>query len=105
MIEIGQWGALAIQIPVVVAFIVFTTMMLRSFLDHLKTQSELERQQRLQAMQMGMREVDKLCENIEKLSEAVAENNKVVLSHNEASKGRHEHLIYAMENRLKPGGQ
>lgn len=98
--EFNQWGPIAIQIPVVVTFVIFTTWMLKAFLIHLDKVAEnhaklieLERKQRSEAMQLGLREVSQLCQAMEKLAQAVADNTKSITIHNSESVVRHHTLL------------
>ena len=95
--EPKDWISLAIQVPALAAFIVFTTWMLKAFLDYLRDlgkihreEAELDRQQRLDAMQMGLRELTQLCGVIEKMSTSIS-------AHNAEAATRHVQLIGAIE--------
>lgn len=110
MTGIEQWGPIAVQIPVVVTFVVFTTWMLKAFLAHLqhvaKTNTELleiERKQRSEAMQTGLREVSVLCTAMEKLALAITENTRSITSHNAEATARHTHLLDAIRETRSRG--
>ena len=106
MNEIKEWAPTLLQIPVVAAFIVFTTWMLKAFLEHLKFVANThlesmasERKQRMEAMDTGLREVSQICAAIEKLAVAITENNRSLVAHNAEASQRHAHLLDVLRER------
>jgi len=98
--QFDQWLALAIQIPVVVAFMVHSYWLTRTFLSYLETAGKFEREQRAAAMSQGLREVEQLCKVIDKLAEHVNHIGAEIQRHEVGAQTRHA----ALAEKLQRGG-
>ncbi len=92
-----QWASLAIQIPVVIAFMLHSYWLTRTFLAYLEQAGKLERDQRAAAMAQGLREVEQLCNVIETLATHVQKMGEEQQRHEVGAQSRHATLMERLQ--------